>query len=292
VKKIGSDVAAAIRARVGLADSEGPSVENIEAAVNVYVESFDFWYHQQWNTIRKNYVARLVRRINPFVRRGQLGDCTAQALADALIADWDSRNFVTAGGQALEAMAIAAGPNCQKAIAEGVDIQRSEPADPRVLHLYVVKSGAVTRNTDIVGSMKTNLRKAEKLALQNAGTKSVRLNYATCVGTPNSTLADGVHRPSSARFWSEILELDESRAIKLVWAITEEGARRISRPDLNRQALRAQVEAYVATEDGKRMVDWEFLIKVVTLPLEQYKLEHRQRDLAAVKAGEAVVTPK
>jgi len=289
VQTIDLKAAEQIRVNAGLGKGEGPSAQNVQAAVNVYIERFDFWYHRQWETIRKNYVTRLVRRVNPFVRRGQHGDCSAEVLALALVADWDSRNFVTAGGQALEAVAIAAGPHSQKAIAEGVDIQRSEPGNPGAMHLYVVKSGAVTRNTDIVASMKTNLRKAEKLALQNTATKSVRLNYATCVGTPSTTLADGVHRPSSAKFWSEILELDEVHAIKVIWAIIEEGAKRIVIPDLNRKALVAQVSTYVEKDDGSGLVDWEFMIKVVTLPMEKYKVEHKKRDLAATKRGHEVL---
>lgn len=168
---------------------------------------------------------RIVRRINPYVRRAQHGDCSPEDLATALIADWDSRNFVTAGGQALEAMAIELCECGSKAIAEGVDIHRDDPSDKATIHLYVVKSGAVTRNTDIVSKMKTNLRKAERLARQNPSVVNVRLNYATCVGTTNTTLADGVWRPSSAQFWSEMTGLDEDRAIRLVWSITDAAAR-------------------------------------------------------------------
>ncbi|NJN64825.1 MAG: hypothetical protein HC882_08040 [Acidobacteria bacterium] len=133
--------AEAIRADAGLATGEGPDAPQIRAAVEMYVGQFDAWYGKQWQHILKKYHARITRRVNPFVRRAQHGDCSAGELAAAIVADWDSRNFVTAGGQALEALAIAIGPHCQKAIAEGVDIQRADPANPATFHLYTVKSG-------------------------------------------------------------------------------------------------------------------------------------------------------
>ncbi len=271
----------------GLDEAEGPSPERIQAALDTYVAQFDSWYAGQLKRILDDYVS-IVRRINPYVRRAQYGDCTAHELAEAVVNDWDSRNFVTAGGQALEALAIAAGKDCQKAIAEGVDLQRTEPADASALHLYTVKSGAITRNTDIVNKMKQNLRKAEKLARQNPGIKNVRLNYATCIGTFRSTLADGVHRPSSPQFWSEVMELPEEKAIRLLWLITAESAKTITWVKVNRQAVIAQVAAYIAKEGSDR-VDWEFVVKATNFPWKSYAEEHKKRDAAARAKGAEIL---
>jgi hypothetical protein len=272
-----------------LARGVGPSPERIQAAVQVYVSQFDFWYTKQWTSILDDYVERMVRRANPYVRRTQHGDCSPTDFAEALVSDWDSRNFVTAGGQALEAMAIAIGEHCKKAAAEGVDIERRVPADPSTVHLYVVKSGAVTRNTDIVGSMKKNLRAAGKRLMQNHGIKNVVLNYATCVGTTNSTMADGVLRPSSARFWSEITDVGEAQAMSLVWGVTEAAASSVSRPTKNRAALVAQVASYVEDQADKRRMDWAFLVKTVSEPTASYRAEHERRDKAARERGAAIM---
>ena len=283
------EAAQALRLKAGLIGDEGPSAANVRAALDVYVRQFDWWYGKQWQTILGNYVTRIVRRVNPFVRRAQHGDCSSRDLAEAVVGDWDSRNFVTAGGQALEALAIAIGKNCQKAIAEGVDIQRVEPGDPSKLHLYTVKSGAVTRNTDIVSKMKINLRKAEKLARQNPGMGTVRLSYATCVGTLATTLADGVYRPSSAQFWSEVMELPEDKAVRLLWAVTEDAAQWIQWPERNRRALIDQVTVYVGVVGAPERVDWEFLVRVVTQPPSAYRAEHVTRHGLAMVRKKAIM---
>lgn len=277
-----------LRQIVGLG-SEGPPAERVLTAVNVYIDQFDRWYGKQWDGIVPKYHERIIRRINPFVRRAQHGNCDASTLAKALVADWDSRNFVTAGGQALEALAIAAGPHCHKGTAEGVDLERHDPNNVKVRHLYVVKSGAVTRNTDIVSKMKLNLRKAERLLKQNPQTGEARLNYATCVGTLGSTFEDGIHRPSSARFWSEILELDEDQAIKLVWVMVLEASQHVRIPRQHRAALEAAVSAYIACEDSSGLVDWEFLVRVVTQPSKSYLVDHQRRDRLARDHARAVL---
>lgn len=280
--------AEAIRTKAGLGPGEGPDAAQIKAAVELYVGQYDAWYGKQWQQILKLYHSRIIRRINPFVRRAQHGDCSARELAEAVVADWDSRNFVTAGGQALEALAIAIGPHCQKAIAEGVDIQRADPADPATFHLYTVKSGAVTRNTDIVSKMKTNLRKAAMLAKQNPAIKNVRLNYATCVGTVNSTDADGILRPSSARFWAEVTDLPEDKAVRLLTVITSEAARWIQWPVANREALMAKVAVYIDELPSTGRPDWEYLVRCVTQPTKAYSAAHKKRHALAESAAAAV----
>jgi hypothetical protein len=284
--------AAAIRKAVGLGVGEGPSPERIQRAVQAYVEEFDRWYVDQWDRILKLYVKRVVRRANPYVRRAQHGDCTPAVLAAELVSDWDSRNFVTAGGWAMEAMAIELGQHCRKAAAEGVDIELCDPAEPSSVSLYVIKSGSVTRNTDIVGKMKDNLRAAEARLRQNKKVKHVTLNYATCVGTLATTFADGVRRPSSAAFWAEITGTEEERAMALVWAVASKAAESIVRPTRLRDALIAQVATYVAREDAPGRVDWEFLVRIVSEPPRTYVEEHKARDASARAAGAKVMDPK
>ena len=281
LNKITIEEAVHLLKEAGIPEGQGPTPELVQAGIAAYVHQFEFWYTKQWDTIISNYFARLIKRANPFVRRAQHGDATPMDLATALVADWDSRNFVTAGGQALEALAISIGKNCQKAIAEGVDIQRVIPTDSTKMFLYTVKSGAITRNTDIVSKMKTNLRKAERLAKQNPNITQVELNYATCVGTPSTTVADGIRRPSSACFWSEIMELSEDSAIKLLWAVTETASGMIALPDENRKVLIKRVATYLESSDFPSRTDWAYLIKAVTLPSTQIKAEHMRRDKLA-----------
>jgi hypothetical protein len=78
------------------------------------------------------------------------------------VEDYNSRNFVTAGGWAIEGLASNLNQTFQKSAAKGIDLQRSDPATNEH-HLYVIKSGMVTRNSDIVGALKRHSRDAEKL---------------------------------------------------------------------------------------------------------------------------------
>lgn len=279
-----------MRAAAGLAEGEGPSPARIQRAVSVYVQQFDWWYGKQLRQIMDSYVEKIVRRINPYVRRAQLGDCTATDLAEAAIASWESRNFATAGGNALEALAIAIGPNCQKAVGTGLDIQRVSPEDLETLSLYVLKSGAITRNSDILAKMKQNVRKAEQLARQHPGTKVVRLNYAIAAGTFTNTFSDGVHRPSSPQFWSEIMELQQDKAIRLLWLVTDEAAKHIRSIERNRKSLVAKVAAYLAKEGTTDEADWDFLLKVANHPWRTYKAEHERRKRRAEDAGREILT--
>ncbi len=126
-------------------------------------------------------------------------------------------------------------------------------------HLYVVKSGLITRNSDIIKALKRNARQAEKLLLQGQSTGAVHANYAIAAGKTTSTFEDGIRRPSSAQFWAEIFELDEEDAIELALAIASE-AGELVRSDATEhiEALQLVLGDYIAERDDSSKVDWDF----------------------------------
>jgi sugar phosphate isomerase/epimerase len=147
--------------------------------------------------------------------------------AERLVDDYARRNFVTAGGWALEELAIESSPSLQKSTAERIDAQRQDPTTSDY-HLYVLKSGLVTRNSDIVNALKRHGRSAERLLRQGRATTNVHLNYVILQGKTESSFADGVARPASAEFWAEILGVAEDEAIEFALAMAAEAGRRVT----------------------------------------------------------------
>jgi hypothetical protein len=96
--------------------------------VRGFVQAFDYWYIRVMREAVPNYRNLIIKRINPFIRQIELEGCTAEQAAERMVEDYNSRNFVTAGGWALEEMAVAASPVAQKGSAEGIDLQRFNPA--------------------------------------------------------------------------------------------------------------------------------------------------------------------
>lgn len=95
-----------------------------------------------------------------------VGDSAAD-VATRLVDDWAARNFVTAGGFAIEELAIGVGENVEKSSTEGIDLQEyTDTGGTLDYDLYVLKSGPVTQNSDILKALKTNSRKAEQLLRQ------------------------------------------------------------------------------------------------------------------------------
>src|SRR5262249_48126435 len=149
-----------------------------------------------------------IQRINPVIRRIQYEGLDCASFATRIVEDYNSRNFVTAGGWAIEGLPPNLNPTIQKSAAKGIDLQRSDPASQEH-HLYVIKSGLVTRNSDIVGALKKHSREAEKLLRQSSPKVKVTSNYVIAAGKTTSTFEDGVRRPSSAEFWAEVTGLSE-----------------------------------------------------------------------------------
>ncbi|MBO0805307.1 MAG: hypothetical protein J2P25_19790 [Nocardiopsaceae bacterium] len=230
-----------------------------------------------------DYRNLIIKRINPFIRRVQLGALDTSAVARRLVEDYDSRNFVTAGGWALEALASDGSQDAQKSPAEGIDLQRFEPATGDY-HLYVLKSGLVTRNSDIVKALKTNSRKAEKLLRQGRSTGSVRANWAVLAGKTTSSFEDGVRRPSSAEFWGEVFSLSQNEAVELTLAMTAAAGQLIrSNVELHLSALRLLIGDYIADRNSDDVVDWEFIARRNMQTPDRWRSEDRTRHARAIK---------
>jgi hypothetical protein len=248
-----------VREKAGVATGEGPTDRNIEAAVEGFAHQFHYWYTRVMANAVHDYRRLIVARINPFVRQVEFQGQSAEAVSERLVLDYSNRNFVTAGGWAIEKMAIALGSNNAKAAAEGIDLHRIDP-ETGDQHLYVIKSGTVTRNSDILKALKTHAQKAEKLINQGGGKNRVFANYAVATCATSSTYHDYIFRPSSAQFWSEISDLEPSKALDLVREIARAAGRVIkmdSKPHTD--AIRLLTATYIETEPGSNEVDWVFI---------------------------------
>lgn len=284
-----AEVVARIRTAARLAPDEGPSDERIIAAVEGFVRSFDFRYIEVIRKALKKYRPLLVGRINPLVRKMQLVGMSASEVAKRLVDDWAARNYVTAGGFAIEELAIGIAVNCSKSGSEGIDIQEYTDTDGYLdYNLYVLKSGPVTRNSDILKSLKTNSKKAEQILRQNKSVRSVTANYAIATGKTSSGFTDGVKRPSSEELWATFTGLDEERAVDLVIAMAEEAGRFVQQEtEQMLDALRKLVEAYIESETEAGVVDWEWITNRTMRDKEKWSKEDRDRHKRALGKLEA-----
>jgi hypothetical protein len=179
-------------------------------------------------------------------------------------------------------------PAFQKSAAEGIDLQRSEPHSS-AYHLYVLKSGLVTRNSDIVKRLKQNSRSAEKLLRQSDPSAKVTSNYVIAAGKNTTTFEDGVRRPSSAEFWAEATGLPEEKAVELVLAIATEAGRLVTRDASKHiKALSTLVETYLADLSDPRKVDWQFLKRRLFREKAAWAAEDRERHQRALNALQAI----
>jgi hypothetical protein len=267
-----------------LAGGTGPSDKHIANAVQGFAEVFDYWYIRVMREAVAKYRTLLVQRINPFIRRIQYEGTDCSTFAARLVDDYNTRNFVTAGGWALEALALRVNPDFQKSASRGVDLQRFDQSADEY-HLYVLKSGLVTRNSDIVSALKKNSRDAEKLLRQSGSKAKINLNYAIAAGKTTSTFEDGVHRPSSAEFWSAVMKLPEEQAVNLALAIAAE-AGRLVRSDASQHAtaMKVLLEAYLAEPNDSSRVDWEFLKQRNFQPKAVWTNEDKRRHKNAITA--------
>jgi hypothetical protein len=273
-----------VRSLSGVPATRGPSDAHLLAGVRGFVEAFDYWYIRVMRKAVPDYRSLIIRRINPFIRKIEFEGCSAEDAAAKLVEDYSSRNFVTAGGWALEEMAVAASPTAQKGSAAGIDIQQHNP-ETGEYHLYVLKSGLVTRNSDILKALKRHARQAEKTLLQGRSTARVEANYAIAAGRTSSTFEDGIRRPSSAEFWGEVMGLEPQEAVELVFAMAAEAGRLVRR-DASRhiQAMKLLVREYIRSAESSAVIDWGFL-KARTMQVKRgWAAEDRRRHLSALKA--------
>ncbi|WP_386805851.1 PmeII family type II restriction endonuclease [Litorisediminicola beolgyonensis] len=277
------EAARGVRKAAGVAEGEGPSDSEIADAIEGFAQQFGFWYTRVIAEAVGSYRKLVIGRINPLVRQMEFNALGATDVARRLVQDYVNRNYVTAGGWAIEKMAIALGGNNAKAAAEGIDLHRYDP-DTGDEHLYVIKSGTVTRNSDILKALKNHARRAEKLINQGGGKKRVFANYAVATGSTTSTFHDGIFRPSSAQFWSEVSGLEADKALRLVREIAIQAGKIInedSQPHID--AMRALVEAYLETEPGSGEVDWDFVFDRTMREKDEWKAEDAARHARAVK---------
>lgn len=284
--------AALLRPKAGLAVDEGPSDEAITAAIDGFTEQLEFWFTRVIAGAVGKYRPIIIRRINGFIRPIEFEGLSADEVTKRLVSDYVNRNFVTAGGGAIEKMAIAIGATGAKAAAKGIDLHRIDANGNH--HLYVIKSGKVTRNSDILGKLKQHSREAEKLLKQGGAKIGVFANYVVASGAINSTFEDGIYRPSSGAFWAEITGLPEAKALALVLEIARAAGIRVTRnTDAHIDALNTLVKSYIEDPVAPGKVDWPFLFKVTMTEKKGWQEEdaaRHERALAALVAtGYAVV---
>jgi hypothetical protein len=285
---------AQVRANAGLGAGEGPNDAAIEAAIEGFAEQLTYWFTRVIAGSVGKYRIVIVRRINTFVRPLEFNGLSAEECATRLVSDYVNRNFVTAGGWAIEKMAIAIGSGGSKAAARGIDLERIDAQGNH--HLYVIKSGKVTRNSDILARLKQHARDAEKLLKQGGAKISVFPNYVVAAGATNTTFEDGIYRPSSGMFWSEITGLPEPKAIALVLAVAKASGLRVARnTDAHITALKTLVHAYIQVPDDPKTVDWPFIFKVTMTEKKSWDAEDKarhKRAMAALHATGYKITPK
>lgn len=136
------------------------------AGVRGFAREFTYWDDRVLEEALPKYRTLIIDRINPMIRSMELIGQTVEDSAAALVGDYARRNYVTAGGWALEQLAIASSPVLGKSSAPGIDAEWREAGPPPVAHLYVIKSGLVTRNSDILKALKANGAEAQKRLLQ------------------------------------------------------------------------------------------------------------------------------
>lgn len=254
-------IVANVRRLSGVAAGTGPDDAHIVAAVRGFADRFEFWYVRVMREAVVKYRQLIIKRINPIIRRIECDGLTTSQTASKLVEDYNARNFVTAGGWALEALAVRINHGNQKSTAEGIDVQRVDVTTGDY-HLYVLKSGLVTRNSDILNALKRNARQAEKLLRQDGQNIHVHAHYAIVTGKTESSFEDGINRPSSAEVWSHMTGLPERQALDLVLAIAAEAGRLVRR-DMNEHliAMKTVVADYIADRTNPEVVDWPYLAR-------------------------------
>lgn len=278
-----------VRSTTGIPDSRGPSDRAIALAAREYGEKFTYWYTRVIREASSKYRRVIIDRINPFTKRVECEGLDARETARHLVEIYSNRNFATAGGWAIEALAIAISGG-EKSSAMGIDLETRDPSGNR--NLYVFKSSPVTRNSDILSALKTNARQAEKLIRQSNSKTLVDPVYAVAFGVRNSTYEDGVRRPSSLELWCELTGLEEpGEAVEMVLTVATEGYRKYAKESAERslEILRTLVEKYIvvpavdgAPSSGELPVDWDFLASRNMSPRKLWKEEDAKRHQRAL----------
>lgn len=279
-----ASLVAEVRRLSSVSGDSGPDDAHVLGAIRGFAEQFEFWYVRVLCEAVVQYRNLIIKRVNPFIRRIDCDGLSAEQTASKLVEDYNSRNFVTAGGWALEALAVRVGPDNQKSSTTGIDVQRVDPQTGDY-HLYVLKSGLVTRNSDILESLKRNSRQAERLLRQGGQTTHVHAHYAIVAGKTNGSFEDGINRPSSAQFWSHMTALSERPALDLVLAIAAVAGRLVRRDvSIHLAAMKSLVADYIAERSNPELVDWPFLARRNMESPSAWLGEDRARHARALEA--------
>lgn len=291
-----AEIVDSVRRRADLAAEQGgPSDQEIVSGVRGFAREFQYWYNRVLREALPKYQRLIIDRINPMIRGMELEGLSTEEVAGRLVADYAHRNYVTAGGWALEQLAIAGSPRLRKSAAAGMDAEWHEGSSRPVVHLYVIKSGTVTRNSDILKQLKSHGEAASKRLLQTDKKAVVRVYYVIIAGRRTGSYEDGVYRPSSAEFWAQTfaLEHDEKRAIDLALAMAQEAGALLrgltEGAESSILAMQTAVASYIATDQDPTVVDWEFLAQRNMLDDEEVKkaakLRHERAKKAVVDSG-------
>lgn len=268
-------IAARLRKAAGLAADEGPSDRYLHAGVAAFAGALDKWYTHVMKHAVRDYRNLIISRINPFVRRIELDGCTPDQAAERIVGDYNSRNFVTAGGWALEGLAGKGSPRLRKSMVAGVDLEWYDDEENRY-HVYVVKSGKVTRNSDILSALKSHGRRAEALVRQSGDVLVV--NYIVAAGRTKETFADGVRRPTSGTFWSEVFALPEAKAVELALELSAEAGRRVNvDASAHVEALKVLVADYLTDRTDEGCIDWDFIARRNMRPRDNWSSDDNAR---------------
>ena len=280
-----NDVDAQVREAAGLETGEGPSDTTIKDAVTGFAGPFAYWFTRVIAEAVSDYRKLVVRRVNVLVRPIEFDGLAVSDVAERLVSDYVNRNFVTAGGWAIEGMAIAiaGATGGRKSSSRGIDLESTDSAGNR--HLYVIKSGTVTRNSDILDNLKKHARNAEKLIRQGGAKINVSAHYAVATGATNASFEDGINRPSSGEFWSDITGLPEPKALALISEIAKAAGRQVTRDtDPHIGALVTLVQAYISDPAAPDLVDWPFVFKLTMTKKETWVAEDKERHGRAMAA--------
>lgn len=290
-----AEIVARVRDAARLLPGEGPSDERIIAGIEGFVRSFDFRYINVIRNALKKYRPLFIGRVNPLVRKMQLEGLSVEDVAARLVDDWAARNYVTAGGFAIEELAIGVAANAEKSATEGIDIQEHTDSDGVLDYdLYVLKSGPVTRNSDILKSLKANAKKAEQILRQNKSVRSVTAHYAIATGKTSSGFEDGVNRPSSEELWAKLTGLDETRAVDLIVAMAAEAGRFVQQETEEMlDGLRKLVAAYIESDAVPGALDWDWITTRTMRDRKKWSKEDGERHKRALAKLEAAApTPE
>jgi hypothetical protein len=283
-----AEIVASVRQRaelVGCAD--GPSDAHIVQGVRGFAREFNYWYGRVLEQAVPRFHSLVTSRINPMIRGMEYEGLPLSEVVSGLVGDYARRNYVTAGGWAIEQLAIAGSPRLKKSSAAGIDAEWHEEGTTPVANLYVIKSGTVTRNSDILKALKSHGQEAQKRLIQTDKKAIVRVHYVVTAGRRSSTYEDGVYRPSSAEFWAQAFAFDdEKQAVDLALAMSQQAGELLKRSSAATHILGMEtaVSAYLANPTSPDQVDWEFLAQHNMLTDVELEEGHKNR-LAKAKAA-------